>query len=115
VDTLQAQGIELRSLHENIDTSSAASRLVLHLFAALGEFEVHQLRERTKISLAASAARGRRGGRPPVLDEAKIRAAKAMMISGNMTASEIAKQVGCAPSTLYRHLPGGRSAIMEAA
>ena len=36
VDTLQARGIGLRSLHENIDTTSATGRLVLHIFAALG-------------------------------------------------------------------------------
>ncbi|WP_408015167.1 helix-turn-helix domain-containing protein [Roseomonas harenae] len=33
-----------------------------------------------------------------------------MLAGGTMTAAEVARQVGCAPSTLYRHLPGGRSA-----
>ena len=28
-----------------------------------------------------------------------------------MSAAEVAKQLGVAPSTLYRHIPGGRSAI----
>ena len=46
VDTLQARGIGLRSLHENIDTTSATGRLILHIFAALGQFEVELLRER---------------------------------------------------------------------
>ena len=40
VDTLQARGIGLRSLHEDIDTVSATGRLILHIFAALGQFEV---------------------------------------------------------------------------
>ena len=39
VDALQARGIGLRSLHENIDTTSATGRLILHIFAALGQFE----------------------------------------------------------------------------
>lgn len=111
VDELQARSIGLRSLHESIDTVSATGRLVLHIFAALGQFEVELLRERTRIALAASRARGRVGGRPPALDAAKVRAAKAMWASGEMTAAEIARQVGCAPSTLYRHLPGGRAAL----
>ena len=64
VDTLQARGIGLRSLHENIDTTSATGRLILHIFAALGQFEVELLRERTRTALAASRARGRVGGRP---------------------------------------------------
>ena len=41
-------------------------------------------------------------------------AAKAMLASGSMTAAEVARQIGCSPSTLYRHLPGGRGAIASA-
>jgi DNA invertase Pin-like site-specific DNA recombinase len=115
VDGLEARGIGLRSLHENIDTTTATGRLVLHIFAALGQFEVELLKERTRSALAASRARGRIGGRPPALDAIKITAAKAMLASGNMTASEVARQLGCAPSTLYRHLPGGRTAMAEIA
>ena len=43
VDTLQARGIGLRSLHENIDTTSATGRLILHIFGALGQFEIELL------------------------------------------------------------------------
>jgi DNA invertase Pin-like site-specific DNA recombinase len=115
VDSLAARGIGLRSLHENIDTTTATGRLVLHIFAALGQFEVELLKERTRSALAASRARGRIGGRPPALDVIKVTAAKAMLASGNLTAAEVARQLGCAPSTLYRHLPGGRTAITEIA
>jgi DNA invertase Pin-like site-specific DNA recombinase len=113
VDTLQERGIGLRSLHENIDTTSATGRLSFHVFAAIGQFEVELLRERTKIGLLASRARGRVGGRPPALNAIKVRAARAMLASGTMTAAEVARQVGCSPSTLYRHLPGGRAAVTE--
>ena len=75
-----------------------------------GQFEVELLRERTRTGLAASRARGRIGGRPPALDAIKVTAAKAMLASGTMTASEVARQVGCSASTLYRHVPGGRTA-----
>ena len=103
VDTLQARGIGLRSLHESIDTTERDRHgLILHIFAALGQFEVELLRERTRTALAASRARGRIGGRPPALDAIKVTAAKAMMASGTMTAAEVAR-VGCSASTLYRH------------
>jgi DNA invertase Pin-like site-specific DNA recombinase len=115
VDALQVRGTGLRSLHENIDTTSATGRLILHIFAALGEFEVELLRERTRTALAASRARGRIGGRPPALNHIKVTAAKAMLASGTMTATEVARQVGCSPSTLYRYLPGGRTAVVERA
>jgi DNA invertase Pin-like site-specific DNA recombinase len=111
VDALQARGIGLRSLHERIDTTSATGRLILHIFTALGQFEVELLRERTRTALAASRARGRIGGRPPALNAVKIKAAKAMLASGTMTASEVARQVGCPSSTLYRRLPGGHRSI----
>jgi DNA invertase Pin-like site-specific DNA recombinase len=81
------------------------------ILGALAQMEREIIVERTRAGLAAAAARGRRGGRPPVLDVAKVHAAKAMLSSGTMTASEVARQLGCAPSTLYRHLPGGRSAL----
>src|SRR3954454_511495 len=109
VDSLEARGIGLRSLHENIDTTSATGRLIFHIFASLGQFEVELLRERTRIALAASRARGRVGGRPPASNAIKVTATKAMLASGTMTAAEVARQVGCSPSTLYRHVPGGRT------
>ena len=59
----------------------------------------------------SAAARGRFGGRPPKLDRTKIAAAKAMMMSNDLTTTEIAHELGVAPSTLFRHFPGGRSAL----
>ena len=55
--TLRESGIELRSLHDAIDTSSASGRLTFHLFAALAEFERDVIRDRTAIGLAAARAR----------------------------------------------------------
>lgn len=111
-EDLQRRGVALRSLTENIDTGSASGRFLFNVLASIGQMEVDILRERTRAGLEASRARGRVGGRPPALDEAKVRAAKAMLAAGTMSAIEVAKQVGCAPSTLYRHLPGGRGAVI---
>jgi DNA invertase Pin-like site-specific DNA recombinase len=57
-----ARGVGLRSLGEQIDTTSAAGRLVLHVFGALAEFERALMHERTVAGLAAVRARGRGGG-----------------------------------------------------
>lgn len=110
-ENLNQRGIGLVSLTENIDTTTSGGRFMFSILGALAQMELELVRERTRAGLAAAAARGRRGGRPPVLDEAKVRAAKAMLASGIMTTTEIARQLGCAPSTLYRHLPGGRGAL----
>ncbi|WP_443466753.1 recombinase family protein [Glutamicibacter ardleyensis] len=62
MDVLQQQGIEFKSLQENIDTSSSGGRLLFNIFASLAEFERDLIRERTNASLQAARARGRTGG-----------------------------------------------------
>ena len=114
-EQLQQRGIALRSLTESIDTSTPSGRFLFNILGALGQMEREIIVERTRAGLMAAAARGRRGGRPRSMDEAKVRAAKAMLASGTMTAGEVARQLGVAASTLYRHLPGGRGALAEAA
>jgi len=60
VHELAARGVGFRSLAESIDTTSATGRLVLHLFAALADFERELISERTKASRAAKRRRGHR-------------------------------------------------------
>lgn len=115
VEDLNQRGVALRSLSEAIDTMTASGRLLFHVLGAVGQMERDIIAERTRAGLRAAAARGRRGGRPPALDDQKLRAAKAMLASGTMSAGEVAKQLGVSPSTLYRHLPGARGSIGEAA
>lgn len=69
VRQLQARRIGFRSLHENIDTTTGTGKLIFHIFGALAEFERDLIRERTMAGLASARARGRKGGRRPVLDE----------------------------------------------
>lgn len=71
VDRLEAAEVGLRSLQENIDTTSSGGRLVFHLFGALAEFERNLIKERTQAGLSAARARGRKGGRKKRLDPEK--------------------------------------------
>lgn len=114
VEELGGRGIGLKSLTESIDTTTTGGRLIFHIFAALAEFERGVIRERTKAGLEAARARGRTGGRPPSLSEADIAAAKALLRDPDITVGEVAKRLNVVPSTLYRHIPGGRSAATEA-
>ncbi len=113
VELLEDRGIGFRSLTEAIDTTSPGGKLVFHIFASLAEFERGIIRERTKAGLAAARARGKIGGRPPALGHADLTAAKALLSDPSITVEEAARRVGVSPSTLYRHLPGGRSALAE--
>lgn len=57
-EKLQAKGADLVSLSEQIDTTSAAGRMVFRLLASLSEFERDQIAERTKAALAHKKAIG---------------------------------------------------------
>jgi DNA invertase Pin-like site-specific DNA recombinase len=111
VDGLEARGIGLRSLTDNIDTTTAGGRLIFHIFGALAEFERNIIRERTTAGLEAARARGRTGGRPRGLSEDQVAAARAMMSDPEITVARVAEHLGVGVSTLYRYLPGGRGGV----
>jgi DNA invertase Pin-like site-specific DNA recombinase len=72
VTTLGRRGVGFKSLTEGVDTSTPNGRLVFHIFGALAEFERDLIRERTGAGLRAAAARGRKGGRKPVITPEKL-------------------------------------------
>jgi len=103
VAALAARGIGFRSLTEAIDTTTAGGRLVFHLFAALGQFEHDLIRERTVAGLTAAAARGRKGGRRPVVTDDKLRRAKLLLAQG-LTVREAAGRLRIGKTALYEAL-----------
>jgi DNA invertase Pin-like site-specific DNA recombinase len=60
--------------------------------------------ERTKAGLKAAKARGRRLGRPSALSENQIKMARSLKDTGDLSSSEIAKQLGVSRATFYRAL-----------
>jgi len=112
-ELLQTREIGLKVITQAIDTTSPSGRLTFHLLAAIAEFERELTLERTHAGLAQARALGRRGGRKPAMGEPEIRRAKAMLSDPSITVEEIARQMGVQPSTLYRHIPGGRSSLLE--
>ena len=102
--TLEASGVELRSLKEQLDTSSSGGRLVFHIFAALAEFERDLIRERTQAGLAAARARGRKGGRPKRLGPERRRLAVQLYHDRRHTVREICQLMGISKPTLYSYL-----------
>ncbi|AGF73823.1 hypothetical protein A605_14257 (plasmid) [Corynebacterium halotolerans YIM 70093 = DSM 44683] len=96
--------MEFRSLQENIDTSSSEGRLVFHIFASLAEFERDLIRERTNAGLEAARARGRVGGRPPLLSGDKLRTARQLYEQKDMTVAQIGEVLGVSRTTVYRAL-----------
>jgi len=101
---LDEVGVGLRSLREQIDTTTPGGRLIFHVFGALAEFEADLTRERTNAGLAAARTRGRRGGRRPVMSPAKINAARQMHAARQHTVNEIAQILGVNRASVYRAL-----------
>lgn len=102
---LDARGIGFRSLTEAIDTTTPGGRLIFHVFGALGQFERDLIRERTKAGLSAAAARGRKGGRKPVVTGDKLQKARTLLAQG-LTVREVATRLKIGKTALYDALRG---------
>jgi DNA invertase Pin-like site-specific DNA recombinase len=100
VDDLKAREINLISLEERIDTTSAAGELVFHVFGAIAHFERRLISERTKDGLASARKHGRVPGRPP-LQPATISALQDLVGAGK-SVSQAAKHLGIGRSTAYK-------------
>ena len=100
VEDLKSRGINLISLEEKLDTSSAAGELVFHVFGAIAHFERRLISERTRDGIAAARKRGNHPGRPK-LDEETVSALHKLVDAG-MTPGMAAKQLGIGRSTAYR-------------
>ncbi len=100
---LEARGIGFRSLTENIDSTTPGGRLVFHVFGALAQFERDLIRERTRAGLAAAAARGRKGGRRPVVTAEKLQRARDHLAAG-LNVREAAARLKIGKTALYAAL-----------
>lgn len=104
VNELKDRQIGLRSLHENIDTTTPTGKLIFHIFASLAEFEKDITRERTNAGLVAARARGRKGGRPKSLTEKQVNLLKSLYSYKNTPVTEIAKLLNISIKTIYNYL-----------
>ncbi len=105
VADLGARGVGFKSLTDPIDTTTAGGRLQFHVFAAFAQFERDTISERTRAGLAAARARGREGGRRPVVTADVLAGAEKLMAAG-LTVREAAARLRIGKSALYDALKG---------
>lgn len=113
IEKLESHKMGFKSLTEEINTTTSGGKLIFHIFASLAEFERAIIKERTMAGLLAAKRLGRKGGRPSSLKENDLIVAKALLKDENITVEDVAKRLSVSPATLYRHIPGGRSSIMD--
>lgn len=103
MQTLNAKGVTLKSLKENLNFSTPTGVMMSQLFAILAEFERSVIVERVREGVAAARARGRVGGRPSTPQKV-IDKALQMYDVRNLTVSEICRACGISRPTLYKAL-----------
>jgi DNA invertase Pin-like site-specific DNA recombinase len=104
VSDLQEKGIGLKSLQENIDTTTSGGKLVFHIFGALAEFEREIIKERTQAGLQSARARGRQGGRPKALTEKQVQMLRELAANKDRSVEEICQTLGISRMTFYRYV-----------
>lgn len=75
MQTADAQGWDIVLLDLDVDTTSAAGRLMVRIFAACAEFESDRIGDRVRDAHAERQSRGVRHGRPELTEETRQRIA----------------------------------------
>jgi DNA invertase Pin-like site-specific DNA recombinase len=111
---LNERGIELRSLKENIDTSTPSGKLMFHIIGAMAEFERDIISERTQAGLEAARARGKVGGRKVKLVNGKLALAQKMYADVTISINDICTELKVSRSTLFKYVgPQAKKARAE--
>lgn len=107
VHSLADRGVGLKVISgqgADIDTSTAAGKLVFGIFASLAEFERELIRERTIAGLKSARARGKKGGRKFQLTKNQVRFAQTSMQNRDTNISDLCEELGISRQTLYRYV-----------
>jgi len=103
VKTFAQQDLEMVSLREHIDTSTATGRGFLAMMGVIAQLERELKAERTAAGRAAAKARGRTGGRPRTAPD-KLEEARILYLHSDRTAAEVCHTVGIGRRTLFSYL-----------
>jgi DNA invertase Pin-like site-specific DNA recombinase len=103
VKVLEQRQVNLLSLRENIDTTTATGRCFLSMMGAIHQVERELRAERAAGGRASAKARGKSGGRPRT-DTSKLEAARVLYENSGKTAAEVCKVTGVGRRTFFAYL-----------
>jgi DNA invertase Pin-like site-specific DNA recombinase len=103
---LEAEGVNLVTIKQPIDTTTAEGKLFFTMVAAFAEFEHAMMKARTLDGLAAARARGRVGGRKAKLTERQITDIRARVLTEKHSIKDVADDYKVSRPTIYRALEG---------
>ncbi|HJN25503.1 MAG TPA: recombinase family protein [Rhodospirillales bacterium] len=108
---IDERGIALKVLTQSIDTNTPEGRLFFHMTAAFDEFQRELIVENTRAGLKAANKRGRRGGRPKVMNEQTIKHAEAMLkdTENYPFIGDVIDQLKIGRTAFYRYFPPDRT------
>ena len=102
-ELFHANGVNLVSLKESIDTNTSTGKLLFTLMSAIAQFERDVIADRTREGLNAARARGRTGGRPKA-NQDNVKKAMKLYHTRQYSVREIEELTGVKKDTLYRNL-----------
>ena len=102
VDDLTKQGVGVRIMSMDLDTSTATGRLVLTVLAGIATFERSLMLERQRAGIAKAKAEGKYKGRAPT---ARAKSAEILSLrSEGKGVAEIVRATGTSRASVYRVL-----------
>ena len=99
-EALEADGIELRSLHEQIDTTTPIGKFMFHLTGALAEFEKSLISFRTSEGMKVAREKGQKFGPAPKFGAKEVKQAIKMLKSGK-TVPDVAQHFSVSRQLIY--------------
>ena len=103
-EELQSLGVQLVSLKEKIDTSSAIGRFTFTMIGAIAEFERELIVERVRAGVQIAKEKGHYKGSEPKLSPAQIAELKQLREQNNLTVKQLGGMYGLSRSSIYRYL-----------
>jgi len=98
MERIAEAGAGLRSVTENIDTTTPAGRMMMQMVGSFAEFERAMIRERTSAGLPVARA----GGRRKKLDATKRREIAESVITGRKSGADMARLYDVSQPTVSR-------------